>query len=90
MMGQRMLAWVDQRLRQATAKLQEPFSGLSVILFGDFAQLPPMCDLPLYAPPGKSFVFLHGYTMYHSFSTVIILDQVLCQAGTDSDTCAFR
>lgn len=89
MMGQRMLAWVDQRLRQATAKLQQPLGGLSVILFGDFAQLPPVCDLPLYAPPGKSSISLHGYTIYHTFSTTVILDQILRQAGTDPDTCAF-
>ena len=50
MMGQKMFSWVDRYLRQATGKLEQPFGGISVILFGDFAQLPPVCDTPLYAP----------------------------------------
>ena len=82
---------VDRRLRQATAKLDEPLDGISVIFFGDFAhpKLPPVGDLPLYAAPSKSALSIHGYTIYHTFSTVIILDQVLRQAGTNSSTCAF-
>lgn len=71
-------------------ELEQPFGGLSVILFGDFAQLPPVCDRPLYAPPSQSSISLYGYTIYHTFSTTVILDQILRQAGTDPDTCAFR
>lgn len=49
MMGHKMLAWVDKRLRQASGKLDSPLGGFSVILFGDFGQLPPVGDRPLYA-----------------------------------------
>lgn len=54
MMGQAMLAWVDKRLRQATAQFDTPLGGISVILFGDFGQLPPVGDRPLYCHGPKS------------------------------------
>ena len=88
--GQRMFVWVDHCLHQATAKLDEPLGGISVILFGDFGQLPPVCDLPLYSNPNLNPLSIHGYTIYCTFSTVIILDTVLRQAGTDSSVCQFR
>ena len=43
MLGQRIFAWVDRLLKQATACLDKPLGGISVILFGDFARLPPAC-----------------------------------------------
>ena len=33
---------------------------------------------------------MHGCTIYRTFSTVVVLRQILRQAGTDSSTCAFR
>ena len=51
MLGQRTLAWIDKRLRQATGKLHEPLGGISVKLLGDFAQLLPVGDKPIYASP---------------------------------------
>lgn len=38
MMGLRMMAWVDKRLRQATGQMDVPLGGMSVILFSDFGQ----------------------------------------------------
>ena len=90
MIGQRMFAWVDHCLCQATAKLDEPLGGISVILFGDFGQLSPVCDLPLYSNPNLNPLSIHGYTIYRTFSIVIIFDTVLRQAGTDSSACQFR
>ena len=90
MMGQKMFSWVDRRLRQATGKLEQPFGGISVIMFGDFAQLPPVCDIPLYAPISSNTAALHGYTIYLTFTTVVILKQILRQYGTDPSVQAFR
>lgn len=50
MMGLRMLPKVDARLRQAKA-LDVPFGGIHIAIIGDFAQLPPVGDRPLYSPP---------------------------------------
>ena len=49
MLGRNMMARVDKGLRQATTHLDTPFGGISVILIGDFAQLPPVGDRPLFA-----------------------------------------
>ena len=51
MLGQRTLAWLDKRLRQATGKLHVPLGGISVLLLGDFGQLPPVGDRAIYSPP---------------------------------------
>ena len=87
MLGQNMMAWVDKRLRQATTHLDVPFGGLSVVLIGDFAQLPPVGDRPLFAPEREGS---HGYTMYRLFTKVVILDQVVRQSGTSMESKQFR
>ena len=44
--GQKMLSWIDSRCRQGKALEHLPFGGISVILVGDIAQLPPVLDKP--------------------------------------------
>ena len=90
MIGHRMMAWVDKRLRQATGKLDSPLGGVSVILIGDFGQLPPVCDRPLYAEPTSNALSSHGHSVYQMFDTVVMLDQVLRQSGMDPETQIFR
>lgn len=65
------------------------FWGFSVILFGDFGQLPSVGDRPLYAEPTSNQLSVHGHHIYRIFNTVIILDQVLRQDGTDPATQQF-
>lgn len=48
MLSQINLATIDQRLRQATTKLDLFFGGISVILTGDPGQLLPVLGSPLY------------------------------------------
>ena len=50
MLGLEILHYIDARLRQIKAN-DEKFGGISVILMGDFAQLPPVKDMPLYTKP---------------------------------------
>ena len=87
MLGQNMMAWVDKRLRQAKTHLDIPFGGISVILIGDFAQLPPVGDRPPFAPEGEGS---HGHTMYHLFTKIVILDKVIRQSGINSESKQFR
>jgi len=49
MLGGRLFSFVDQRLK----KLFNPnklFGGISIIAFGDFNQLPPVFNTPIYTP----------------------------------------
>lgn len=90
MLGQRTMAWVDKRLRQATGHLEQPLGGFSVILIGDFGQLPPVGDRPLFAPSPVHSLAQHGYTIYRLFNTVVVLNQVQRQSGTSPPVVEFR
>ena len=90
MLGQTTFAWVDKRLRQDTGKLDEPLGGMSVILFGDFAQLPPVGDRPLFSPASNQQLPFHSFTVYRHFTTVVILQQIQRQCGTNPKDQAFR
>ena len=75
MLGHRSLAWVDKRIQQATGKLSKPFGGISLMILGDFAQLPPVGDKPIYASPSQSSSLLtqYGHSIYGLFETVVML-----------------
>ncbi|EAQ84302.1 hypothetical protein CHGG_10706 [Chaetomium globosum CBS 148.51] len=55
MLGLKTLGWIDRRLREIfPEKNNFSFGGLSVILIGDFFQLPPVLNKPIYAEYDRS------------------------------------
>ena len=59
MIGHKMFSWLDNRLRAGTGDQNKPFRGISVILLGDFGQLPPVGDRALYVSGmGRSLVIM--------------------------------
>ena len=71
--GQKLFGWLDRRCRQATGQIDEPFGGLSVILVGDIAQLPPVGDKVLYHCKPQGEVALQGFCAYKKFKIVVKL-----------------
>lgn len=54
MVGLKMLYVIDQRLREAfPANREQPFGDITVIMFGDFAQLSPVMDASLFHHPNE-------------------------------------
>ncbi|CAG8744435.1 8928_t:CDS:2, partial [Cetraspora pellucida] len=70
MVGQHTLALIDLRMHQAFPNCQNiPFDGRSIIFVRDFGQLPPVCDLPMYAQDSRPSDALSedGRTAYIQF-----------------------
>ena len=85
MVGRKTFGQVDRRLLQAFP--QEVFGGCSCLLFGDFGQLPPVMDLPLYTTDSRSELSDQGRA---AFQQAVVLEQVMRQAGQDQEQVQFR
>ena len=91
MIGQYTFYMIDARLRQAKPeKGNEPFGGVSIILMGDFAQLSPVRDQPLFMQPDENNnkskcstnpQVLSGYHLFmnHFSGNSLIFDEVMRQ-----------
>ena len=91
MVGRKILGQVDKRLRQVFPhRADEVFGGCSCLLFGDFGQLPPVMDLPLYTTLSRTALSDLGKAAYQLFDHAVILDQVMRQSGQDPDQVLFR
>ena len=60
------------------------------MLIGDFGQLPPVMDLPLYTTIARSQISDLGRTAYQMFTMSIVLEQVMRQSRQDADQIHFR
>lgn len=89
MIGCRLLHFIDCRMRQIFES-RLFFGGRSVVLIGDFFQLPPVKQLPLFSDESrlKATADFAGHAAYLQFTKTIELKQVLRQAGDDQ--AAFR
>ena len=90
MIGCRILGMIDARLRQAFPNAADQlFGGRSVLLVGDFGQLIPVGDPPLWSglsASGCSALVNSGRMAFNAFDTAVVLDRVVRQA----DDAAFR
>ena len=69
--GPKMLTQIDARLCQAfPLQCTILFGGFSIILLGDFGQLPPVKDIPMYASSSV------GTVLWHTFDTFIMLETI--------------
>ena len=61
-------------------------------LLGDFAQLLPVGDKPIYASPSQSSSLLtqHGHSIYGLFQTVVMLSENIRKAGNNPEAEEFR
>lgn len=94
MVGQAQMGHCDHRLHQAFSQnADETLGGLPAIFFGDFAQLPPIGDTPLYSnklSARKHALTVEGRRVYESFQQSITLSRIFRQEGDDPIQVQFR
>ena len=86
MIGANTLSRIHNRLSVAfPAYADIPFGGRSVILISDFAQLPPIGEIPMYAtaPKFPKVQTLQGITLYAQFDRFVRLRTNMWQGSYD-------
>ncbi|KAM4064532.1 PIF1-like helicase [Hirsutella rhossiliensis] len=84
MLGLEQLARIDSRLRQAFPQRNlEFFGGVSVVLVGDFFQLPPVRQKPCIRLAPACLRWKGGQVAYRLFDRTVFLTTAQRQAGDD-------
>ena len=89
MVGLYMMYQLDKRLKEIKSTNSDlPFGGISVVLMGDFAQLPPVGDKPMFTRDTKSLSRCQsfGKMLFVYFDKTIIFDEIMRQQGDDQKT----
>ena len=91
MVGRSVFGQVDSRLRQVFPRhADQPLGGRSCLLFGDFGQLPPVMDLPLYTTEQRSAAMSdRGSATYQLFNKAVVLKQVCASQDRTPARCSF-
>lgn len=80
MIGHKLFGAIDRRLRQSNPQgRSEFFGGLGIVLMGDFGQLSPVSDTPLYKNPTGATLANQGREAYLSIDKTYVLTQVYRQ-----------
>ena len=88
--GQKLFGWIDRRCKQATGQQSLPFGGISIILVGDIAQLPPVTDKVLYHNRPSGDIATIGFCAYRQFMKVVKLTVNERAKGSDIKQEDFR
>jgi len=99
MLGAQDLFTVSKHLCLATGIHNKPFGGLNIIFTGDFAQLPPVNQYLFYSGVLGSTCHATtiqlqeatvGKSLWHLFTTVVILHQNMCQRSQSAQDASLR
>ena len=83
MIGAQILFMIERRLRETQPGVDEPFGGVFVYFFGDFRQLPPVKDAPLYSNSFFDTMSQQGRLFFNEFQFFIELGCSHRQSNAD-------